>query len=426
MQKLHAPLRKEAIARAKELFRSVKDAMMPDLMVLQPAYAGVEPGCMPPIRVSWPEPAKANINRFDTGPAPSSGSPSRTIMDWGEVDILLPGEAPVAKDRKYIDYRKAQDEVANLLKSKESSHPYLSYEAAKLLSSHPLVQRYTLHLMVGSLAEDYVFAPGETMDKIVLSDIKRLPQKRDELSHMAGYEDVPSITTGIFSVFSDLWKWISGGGQKDEVNRPYFAHFCQVLSDGTRRGLEIAGGDLRFQSARDRMKEYWSIASGYYRRGDMPRAFCALGHLIHLAQDLHVPAHVHNDIHGPTVILGKLDSLESWCKKADYADIARKPDEPNIRIWSSKPIAPPAPDASWAPANGPEKLDAFIDAVAANTQRYRSVDHEGTAQDQKATGKLSDKECHDQCNLLIPLAIYKSAWLVSEFLDYHKRVYGIG
>jgi len=428
MQKLHAYLRtprqSEAAVRVKEFFRDVKDAIMPDFMVLQPAYAWAQNGYarpVPPIKVSWPEPAKPTIMHFDTGPAPVKGSASRTIIDWGQVDILLPGETPAVQGKKYIDYLQAQKEVSNLLKDKASSHQYLSYEAAKLLGSNPRVQRYTLHLVAGALAEDYVFAPGENLETITLKESKRrAPRTREEMSDVMGYEDVPSAVPGIFSIFSKIYKFFSGGGEKDSVNRPYFAHFCQVLTDGTRRGLEMAGGDLKFQSARTRIMGYWDLAAKYYAQGDKPKAFCALGHMIHLVQDVHMPTHVHNDPHPSG------DSLEEWYTHTDYPHIARKPDEPNIRIWNSKGIRPPEPDASWTKDNISEKLGAFIDKIAINSQLYRSVDHEGTAKDQKKTGRLSNQECYDQAEHLIPLAIYKSAWIVSQFLDYHKRVYNIG
>jgi hypothetical protein len=428
MQKLHGPLRTKAAAQIRELAQRLKEAVMPDFIGLQfqPAYAGASAGYMPPIRVSWPEPAKPIINRFDSGPVPARSSASRTIMNWGRVDVLMPGEAPTAKDKTYMTYREAQDEVAKLLKDNTSSHQYLSYEAAKLPSPTPLIQRLiprnTLHLVVGSHAEDHVFPPGKSLKDIILAYHPSAPRNGTGLSNGLDYEGVPSLTTGIFEGLSHL---------VGDINSPSHAHFCQVLQNGTWRGLEILNGDLKFQSAKDRIMEYWDLAASYYATDDMPRAFCALGHMIHLVQDLHMPTHVHNDPHGPG-IAGGLDSLEPWYTQADYPHVARPAGAPNIRIWSSrggmgiKGIASPVPDVSWTHDNVGGKLGAFIDKIVINTQRYRSVDHEGTAADQKKTGKLSPKECYDQAAYLAPLAIYKSAWLVSQFLDYHKRVYGIG
>ncbi|NYZ73550.1 hypothetical protein H0O00_00240 [Candidatus Micrarchaeota archaeon] len=396
---------------------------MSDFMVLQPAFIDGRPGYIPPISVYWPEPAKPNINRFDSGgfdtdPAHACESVSRMIieiMNWGQVDILLPGETPATQGRKYMNYLEAQDAVAKLIAGKESSHQYLSYEAAKLLGTNPLIQRYTLHLIIGSMAEDYVFAPGEKLEDLIRKE-PRVPRRRTGMPDWLDYDDVPSITTGIFELASNLL---------GDLNSPSHSHFLQVLSDGTSRGLEILNGDLKFKSAKDRIMQYWDLAARYYAEGDMPRAFCALGHMMHLVQDIHMPTHVHNDPHGPG-IAGGLDSLEPWYTLADYPHIARKADSPNIRIWSSKGIARPKLDTSWTKGNVGQKLGAFIDKIAINTQRYRSVDHMGTVKDQKKTGKLSPKECYDQAEYLVPLAIYKSAWLVSEFLDYHKRVYGIG
>ncbi len=43
----------------------------------------------------------------------------------------------------------------------------------------------------------------------------------------------------------------------------------------------------------------WFDALDAYRAGDQPEAYFALGHVLHLLQDLTVPAHVHLDVHGP-------------------------------------------------------------------------------------------------------------------------------
>lgn len=356
--------------------------------------------------------------RFDVGDLPAGGSVARSIMDWSRFDVLMPGESPQG-DRKYITYRQAQDEVTNLLKSQKASHQYLTYEAAKLCGKDPAVQRYTLHLIAGSVAEDYVFATGESLADITIGEAQRMPRGRRELSDMLGHGQPPSFIRGLFHLISSIWRRISGN-DTDAINRPYFAHFYEPRREGSR-GLEILGGELKFQSARDRAVQYWHVASNYYRRGDMPRAFCALGHLVHLVQDLHVPAHVHNDIHGPTILLGKLDSLEEWCAKADYLHIARRPDEPNMRIWNSKPLAPPRPDASWDRRNLGPKLEGFMKSLAVKTQRFRSVDYAGTGEGEDRKGKLGDGECFDQARELVPSAISKSAWLLVQFLDFHRR-----
>lgn len=43
----------------------------------------------------------------------------------------------------------------------------------------------------------------------------------------------------------------------------------------------------------------WEDALERYREGDLAGAYFALGHVIHLVQDLTVPAHSHLDVHGP-------------------------------------------------------------------------------------------------------------------------------
>jgi hypothetical protein len=167
------------------------------------------------------------------------------------------------------------------------------------------------------------------------------------------------------------------------------------------------------------MHLYWDYASTLYKKGDKPRAFYALGHLIHLVQDLHVPAHTHNDIHGPTVFLGKLDSFESWCTRADYPHITRPENNENIKIWDSGPLHPPEPDKSWNSENAKEKMAGFVDSFVKQTQRFRSVDSEGTDEGERFQGKLTDEECYKQSAVLIPAAIKNSAQLLVNFLEVH-------
>lgn len=354
---------------------------------------------------------------FHTGNAPKKGTPSRKIMDWGYVDIHKPGK----KTEKSITYGKARMEVSRLRKGESASHQHIAYEAAKLCSANTEVRKYTLHLVVGALGEDYVFLPKEDLEKLYAEKPKRRFKTRDELGHALGHtEDIPSLASGIMwlaSKFAKLFRRKTP--DKDSINKPYFAHFYDPRRAKHDQGLNMLNGDLKFQSALKRMKRYWKYASYFYRKGDKPRAFYALGHLTHLIQDLHVPAHVHNDVHGPTVVLGKLDSFEQWCIRADYPSLARPEGRENISIWDSSPLAPPSPDRTWNPKTINRQLTGFTNDVVRYTQGFRSVDAEGTHQ--KGTGKLSDEECFFQASMLIPRAIENSAQIIMNFLDYHKR-----
>ncbi len=60
----------------------------------------------------------------------------------------------------------------------------------------------------------------------------------------------------------------------------------------------------------------WDDAMEAYRKGDLEEAMFALGHVVHLVQDLTVPAHTHLDVHGPPYG----DDYEVYCT-------AQTPDE---------------------------------------------------------------------------------------------------
>jgi hypothetical protein len=403
--------------RAKEFFKRVKEGIFPDSPFLGPvpAYAGAP--CMPS---SAPKDLFRPWMEFHTGDAPSSGSPSRKIMEWEPIDILEPGEKP---RKNSITYKQAQKEVSKMLKTDDSCHQYLAYEAAKLCRAYPEATKHTLHLMAGAAAEDYFFRPGETLDDLHVRPPRRTFKSRRELSHAVGEPgEVPSFFGGLFRVVAKLWKRMRGSPDEDSINRPYFGHFYDPTRDEGDKGLNILHGDITFKSALHRMQSYWEVASALYVKGDRPNAFCALGHMIHLVQDLHVPAHVHNDIHGPTVFLGKLDSFESWCIRSDHPHITRPAKNENIRIWDSGGLAPPSPDRSWTPRNIRDKLKGFTDSFVQDTQNFRSVDAEGTGEDQGRKGKLTDDECYKQGSYLIPWAIFNSAQLIVNFLDYHQRI----
>jgi len=394
-----------ALEKARDLFRRVKESLAPEMPVLAPAGA---PGYAMP----------ANVSQFHVGEAPPKGTPSRQIMEWGNIDIAAPGRRP---GRHSISYESAQEEVSRMLKGEANNHQYIAYEAAKLCGAYPEVAKYTLHLMVGAGAEDFVFLPGETLDDIYARPPKRRFSNMREFSAAVEPGEVPSLLQGLFRAVSGIWRKVRKSFDEDSINRPYFSHFYDPRRKG-EQGLDILEGDLKFRSALDRMQRYWDYASILYQQGQKPRAFYALGHLIHLVQDLHVPAHTHNDIHGPTVFLGKPDSLEQWCVRSDHPHITRPQKNDNIKIWDSGSLTPPKPDRSWDKDNIQEKLAGFVDSFVRRTQRFRSVDAEGTGEGQRRTGKLSDDECYSQASVLIPLAIRDSARLIVNFIDCNGRL----
>lgn len=135
---------------------------------------------------------------------------------------------------------------------------------------------------------------------------------------------------------------------------------------------------------------------------------------------MHVPAHVHNDTHGPGKILGKLDSLEQWTKKDDCPHPSRQKGRANITIWNSDGMDAQEPEKDWTPQNVGQKLAAFIHRIASFTHGFRSVDSEGSRDDQKKKGKLTDEECFAQAKVLIPKATQETAQMIVNFLHYNR------
>ncbi|MDD5172053.1 MAG: hypothetical protein PHF60_03380 [Candidatus ainarchaeum sp.] len=422
--KLHMTrTRQRVAAKAEDLFTKTKQFLLLDTLFppgLVPAFAGA--GGMAPQKIPE-EPLVQSTLQFATHGVQSHGTLSRRITDWAKIDVLAPGETTSEESGAFVTEAEAQKELARLLNGRAPTHEYIAYEAA-CLCNNPLVSSHTLHLVVGAAAEDFSFAPLESFTNLYASEPKRTFKSKRDLTNaiIPDASKIPSFLQGIFTLASRFWAAVTKGEtEKDQLNRPYFAHFYDPSRDPDDRGLSLVGGEVRFQTAKDRAMKYWQIASDYYKIGNKPNAFCALGHLVHLISDMHVPAHVHNDIHGPNVVLGKPDSLENWLVRADYKHPDRKSNQANARIWSGKNARPPKPDRTWYDRNVVTNLGLLIEQAVSDTQQFRSVDKQGTRPDQKKTGKLSDEECFQQANHLIPGAISYSAQIIANFMDYHER-----
>jgi len=405
---------------AKELFAKAKDLILPDYPMLAPAFAAI--GTIP-VRSILEDRKKDTVMRFDTGDAPPKGSASRKLMDWSEgIDVLMPGEARDPK-KPQMDYTAAQKEVTTLCKDPRAVHQYIAYEASRLCGNDPLVQKHTLQIIAGAGAEDFFFSSGESMKDICLGDPSKVPGVVGKLAESYGAPRKQGIFSRIFMFISNTWKRFTGNVESDPLNRPYFSHFFDRNRAPEDTGLNMLNGELRFTSARSRIAKYWDIACEYYNKGDKPRAFVALGHIVHLVSDLHVPAHVHNDPHGPNLLLGKPDSFEEWTARADYPSITRKAGDSNTSIWCARTLSPPAADRTWNKDTIAQKLSSFATVVTYHTQKFRSVDvkGQGLIPYQDKTGALNDAECFYQGETLIPAAITDSARMITNFSDYVKR-----
>lgn len=410
------------LARAKEMFRRAKDFVLPEFLV--PAFAGAPVGAAgagnPSIRMQ--RPSTDHLSLFDTGPAPKAGTPSRDLMDWkASIGVL---EANDVRDpqKRQIDYTEAQQAVSEILKNPCAVHPYITSEAARMYNDDALVRKHLWHLVVGALAEDYAFMPGESLRDICNNEA-RVPEAFKNVLKPGSSAGSP-IFRGLLLFVTKIWNWVKSDPYGDAADRPYWAHFYKRTGVLEGYGLSILNDELKFQSGRDRLIKYWNLAADYYAKGDAPRAFYALGHAVHLVQDMHVPAHVHNDPHGPTFLLGNLDSFETWTAKGDWPSITRGTGDANVTIWDSRSLTRPVADATWNKGNVDVKLASLSGTIAYKTQRLRSVDAEGIGvvlRGQAKTGALSDAECYEQGRIQIPDAILNSAKLIVNFVDYVKR-----
>jgi hypothetical protein len=408
------------IERARQLFQSAKELVLPERFgVPALAYPGSTNTSNAFIRGG---PSKEHLSLFDSGPAPKPGTPSRRLMDWkASVDVIEAGEARDPK-KTQLEYDEAQRAVSEILKDRRAVHPYLTSEAARMYNNDELVRKHLWHIVVGSLAEDYGFMPGESLKDICNNEAK-VSKSLKALVKPSNSAGSP-ILRDILLAFTRIWNWFKHDQYGDPADRPYWAHFFKRTGVLEGEGFSVLDGGLKFQSARDRLIKYWDLAADYYAKGDRPRAFCALGHAVHLVQDMHVPAHVHNDPHGPTFLLGNLDSLEQWTARGDWPSITRGNGDSNASIWDNGPITPPKADSSWTRDNIVTKLASFVGTIAYKTQQLRSGHVEGigvTLRGQAKTGPLSDAECYEQARILIPAAILDSAKLIANFVDYVKR-----
>jgi hypothetical protein len=142
-----------------------------------------------------------------------------------------------------------------------------------------------------------------------------------------------------------------------------------------------------------------------------------MGHMSHLIQDMNVPAHVHNDPHGPTLILGKLDSFETYMAKPNSEVPA------NVRLWNYTQAPQPELNSGWRPepfmVRSVDGEGIKLDQASVKfqferfKQGYRPWFDKYLDQDKK--GVLPDEECYFQGCLQIPTAISNTAELLLRF-----------
>lgn len=402
---------------------------------LQPAVTGIQNDSISKINERALEELLHAPLHFGVGKPPMWGTKARKIFKFNDVQV--------GPKSGQIRCYKAKELADKMLKPMKATHEYIASEAVKLTESSE-AETYRLHIQLGALGEDHEFLPGENIDNLIIRG--ELPSSR-QLNRSMGSGG------GVYSALASGVRWFSRkvlGRKSDPLNRPYNAHFYDPLRRPGYQGLYIEAFDTQLQSAAVRARMYFIQAVKDYRAGKIGLAFYKIGHAIHLVSDISgVPAHVWNDIHGPTWLLGKKDSLEQFMISGGYANEG----EPNVRLWSRR-------DWSTIGLKNPEvnkgwKILEFLYYLAMRTKRFRSVDKKGlplTVEDlgefekeveenirsngpaglskelienkslwnQQKTGQLNDQECIIQGSTQIPKAITDSAEILNAFLYFSR------
>jgi hypothetical protein len=171
----------KAKLQAKELFRTAKALVLPDFNFGVPTFA-YEGGGSDVSSSRAVGPSTDHLSLFDTGPAPKKGTPSRDLMDWKVSIPVLEANDTRDPQALQMDYVEAQRAVSEILKDPRAVHPYITAEAAKMYNSDALVRKHLWHLVVGALAEDYAFMPGESLRDISGNANKRI-QRHPDCNH---------------------------------------------------------------------------------------------------------------------------------------------------------------------------------------------------------------------------------------------------
>lgn len=139
-----------------------------------------------------------------------------------------------------------------------------------------------------------------------------------------GYDNLvihPSLTEAAVKIYNNQANkkitnqqvdWIVQGSIAEDAIPRYLNHFYNPT---TGKGLD--SGALKGASAKEWAKNQDSVSGDYsvgaifnnYKGGDSKRAYQGIGHILHLIQDMSVPAHTRNDPHPNG------DPFEEWVKQ---------------------------------------------------------------------------------------------------------------
>ena len=123
-------------------------------------------------------------------------------------------------------------------------------------------------------------------------------------------DNFSSLQDGI--THEDLFDHVYGLNAKDPFGEPILAtstHFWDADA-GPLAPTHNAHPFGDFQNAWQKTQAFWSLAIGAYTKGNKPSAYHYLGHIVHFFGDATVPAHDHDEAHGPEPLND--DGFHDW------------------------------------------------------------------------------------------------------------------
>lgn len=111
---------------------------------------------------------------------------------------------------------------------------------------------------------------------------------------------------------SQIFDWV----EKEDVDPNFVVVYNHFYNPRNGSKLNVAGLPSRLllaetESAAVRADRFFGNALDAYKAGNKNEAYKNLGRAVHLIQDMHQPAHVHNDSHIPKVESGALVVLQA-------------------------------------------------------------------------------------------------------------------
>ena len=107
--------------------------------------------------------------------------------------------------------------------------------------------------------------------------------------------------------------WLMAGAIEEDTPLRWMNHFYDPVHNlglkGAYDSAKVWSKNYQHQTNYSKGNQSWQEAIYQYQKGDYEKAFTALGHILHLIEDMSVPAHTRDDAHPEG------DPYEQWVKK---------------------------------------------------------------------------------------------------------------